>query len=265
VTKAKGLNWLGPALVLALARTGAAAEQSPLREQRVRELRGSVHARLACTDCHPRGVDPVLRPQMEPVNCQACHQPEASIYWESIHGKEAARGNPDVPTCASCHGSHAIAPVTAKESRVSQGNLPQTCSTCHQSVTLSKKYGVPGERYSTYLSSFHGTANRFGQAFAANCASCHGAHNIFPQSDPRSTINPANLVRTCGQCHPNAGENFARGRVHVEATPDNSLGVFVVRTFYYWFIGILVSLFGIHIALDLYGRARRAGRSEGKP
>jgi hypothetical protein len=255
----------GVILSLALARTTRAADQAPLHEQREAQLKQSVHARLACTDCHPRGVDPVLRPKMEPIACGACHPAEAAIYRESIHGMQAAQGNPDVPTCQSCHGSHAIARVSSKSSRVSLENLPQTCSTCHESMVISRKYGIPGRRYSTYLESFHGEANRFGQTTVANCASCHGTHNIFPQSDPRSTIAPRNLVKTCGQCHPHASENFARGKVHVEATPQNSKGVFIVRTFYYWFIGILVSLFALHITLELYGRARRRLRPEVKP
>lgn len=249
----------------ALSFSGWSQPLLPLHQQRQRELAQSVHKNLACTDCHPRGVDPVLRPKMEPVTCGACHPAEAAVYQESIHGQEAAKGNPDVPTCASCHGSHAVAPVSSSESRVSMENLPQTCSACHESLALAQKYGIPGRRYSTYLFSFHGEANRFGQVTVANCASCHGTHNIFPSRDPRSTVNPKNLVRTCGQCHPNATRNFARGKVHVEATPENSKGVFVVRTFYYWFIGTLVALFALHIVLDLYGRGRRRVHPEAKP
>ena len=48
----------------------------------------------------------------------------------------------------------------------------------------------------------------------ANCASCHGVHNIFPSSDPRSTVNKANLQQTCGTCHPNANVEFASITVH---------------------------------------------------
>jgi len=265
VPAARGLIRAALILALAPARTGSAADPLPLPEQRIQELGRSAHANLACTGCHPRGLDQVPRPRMEPVDCGACHEPEAAVYRESIHGVEAGKGNPDVPTCASCHGSHAIAPVSAAESRVSLKNLPQTCSTCHESMAFSKKYGLPSRRYSTYRSSFHGEANRFGQTTVANCASCHGAHNIFPRSDRRSTIAPANLVKTCGQCHPRATDNFARGKVHVEATPQNSMGVFVVRTFYYWFIGILVGLFVLHITFDLFGRARRRLRPEVKP
>ena len=48
-----------------------------------------------------------------------------------------------------------------------------------------------------------------------SCASCHGVHNIFPSSDPRSTVNPKNLAATCGKCHAGAGTRFVIGPVHV--------------------------------------------------
>ena len=50
-----------------------------------------------------------------------------------------------------------------------------------------------------------------GSVTAANCASCHGAHEILPSSDPRSMINPKNLEKTCGQCHPGIGSQVAQG------------------------------------------------------
>ena len=34
-------------------------------------------------------------------------------------------------------------------------------------------------------------------------------------SDPRSTINKANLVQTCGKCHPGANANFAASKMHI--------------------------------------------------
>ena len=43
-------------------------------------------------------------------------------------------------------------------------------------------------------------------------------HNILPPSDPLSTVNPANLVKTCGQCHTGATANFAKGQIHLDPT-----------------------------------------------
>jgi len=75
-------------------------------------------------------------------------------------------------------------------------------------VRLSDEFGVQGNRVSTYLDSYHGLASEGGSLVVANCASCHGVHNIFPSSDPRSTINKANLDVTCGKCHQGVTQKF---------------------------------------------------------
>jgi cytochrome b subunit of formate dehydrogenase len=54
-----------------------------------------------------------------------------------------------------------------------------------------------------------------GSKTAADCASCHGAHEILPSTDPQSPTNKKNLATTCGKCHPGAQERFASGNVHV--------------------------------------------------
>ena len=83
---------------------------------------------------------------------------------------------------------------------------------------------MEGRRETTYLASYHGLAARGGSQVVANCASCHGVHNILPSSDPRSTINHANLARTCGQCHPGVTEKFTAARVHVDAPLSADVG-----------------------------------------
>ena len=53
------------------------------------------------------------------------------------------------------------------------------------------------------------------------------------------------------------------GKVHVEAKKESSLGMYYVRNFYAWFIGLLMLLFVCYIALDVYGRIKRRGRRNG--
>lgn len=100
------------------------------------------------------------------------------------------------------------------------------------------------------MASYHGIALRSGILTAATCVSCHNAHEVLPSSDPRSPTNPANLVQTCGKCHPGASPTFVRGKIHVEAKPEVSPGVFAVRAFYTVFIGLLAFFFLVHILLD---------------
>ena len=91
-----------------------------------------------------------------------------------------------------------------------------TCGRCHGNTTLAAPYNLRADRVPTFADSYHGLAAREGSQTVANCASCHGVHNIFPTSDPRSTVNPANLAHTCGACHPGAAKTFAIGPVHVQ-------------------------------------------------
>src|SRR6202044_2520612 len=91
-----------------------------------------------------------------------------------------------------------------------------TCAGCHQGVRLAQEFGVSANRVSTYNDSYHGLAAEGGSVVVANCSSCHGVHNILPSSDPRSTINPANLDATCGQCHKGVTQKFTRTPVHLQ-------------------------------------------------
>ena len=69
----------------------------------------------------------------------------------------------------------------------------------------------------------------------------------LPASDPRSSIAPANLVKTCGKCHPGSNENFVKYDPH--ADPHNRVKS---PLFYYTylFMNLLLvgtfSFFGIH-------------------
>lgn len=195
-------------------------------------LKGSVHQELLCTSCHPGASE---EPHRLPVTsyraCTSCH-PSAEPYWVSVHGRDFQQGVEAVPNCADCHGSHQIVPVDSETSRVYPTHLPKTCGQCHENSALSERFGVPSERYTTYVDSYHGISLQHGNVVAANCSSCHGSHLILSASDPDSSIHPDNLPETCGQCHPHAGENFTRGKVHVQVSPGGSTGVWTVRLFY---------------------------------
>jgi formate dehydrogenase gamma subunit len=92
------------------------------------------------------------------------------------------------------------------------------CAQCHNNVRMTKEFGIPGGRTDSYNASYHGMANEMGSTRTASCSSCHGTHKILPSSDPASTVNPNNLVKTCGQCHPGANANFAKGKIHLDPT-----------------------------------------------
>jgi cytochrome b subunit of formate dehydrogenase len=95
-------------------------------------------------------------------------------------------------------------------------------------------------------------ASKVGSATVANCASCHGVHNILPSSDPRSTINHANLAKTCGQCHPGANEKFITSKVHLDGTQKADVGTKVlnlISKFYIWLIVVVIGGMVLHNVL----------------
>ncbi|MFQ6671900.1 MAG: hypothetical protein ACE5KY_01265 [Candidatus Tectimicrobiota bacterium] len=226
--------------------------------------RGGLVVTAVCNDCHgSHTILPADDPRSAvhrkniPEDCGKCHAGITEVYWESIHGQAVAAGSPDAPVCTDCHGEHTILKPTDPRSGVSPKNIPTTCSACHEDVKLAAAYNLPPRRLVTYLESYHGVANKFGEAVVANCASCHGAHDIRPSTDPQSSIHKDNLPSTCGKCHPGAGKHFAEGLVHVEATKESLYGKWLVRRFYTIFISILVLLFVSYVALDLLGHWRR--------
>jgi formate dehydrogenase gamma subunit len=121
------------------------------------------------------------------------------------------------------------------------------------------RFNMPLNRVPTYQDSYHGLAAREGRETVANCASCHGVHNIYPSSDPRSTVNRANLGKTCGKCHPDAGQRFAIGHVHTlpPATAGGRVLDFV-KDFYLVLIPTVLGLMFFHNFLDWWRKAKRS-------
>lgn len=218
----------------------------------------------ACVDCHGSHsflpadkLDSPLNKIHIAETCGKCHGEIANTYNESIHGKALAEGLTESPTCTDCHGEHDIRAHLDPESKVFTTNIPTTCSECHASEEIVGKLGLKPERIETFKESFHGIANELGEGSAANCASCHGVHNIFPQDDPRSMINKDRIHETCGQCHDDLPDDFVEGQVHTSADDETSGGKFYVRKFYYIFIPILIVGFIIYRILEYKRRAQR--------
>jgi cytochrome b subunit of formate dehydrogenase/nitrate/TMAO reductase-like tetraheme cytochrome c subunit len=123
-------------------------------------LRASVHGRWlgqdrpvagpTCTDCHG-GVHGLAKAEgrgsaearARSRRCQACHDDPrfteaaglkgdvAVMFRDSIHGRLVALGSEHAPSCADCHGSHAIAPRNDPASPVAAPSKAKTCGQCH--------------------------------------------------------------------------------------------------------------------------------------
>jgi cytochrome b subunit of formate dehydrogenase len=144
---------------------------------------------------------------------------------------------------------------------VNSRHVRETCARCHGDIRLSRRFGLPADRVVSFDASFHGLAAKGGAQTVANCASCHGVHNILPSSNPQSTINPRNLPATCGKCHVQAGHRFALGSIHQLPGRGEPALVRWVRVVYLALIPSLMGLLFLHNAGDWLRKLRRRGRS----
>ena len=227
-----------------------------------------------CTDCH--GTHEILRasdPKSPisklnvPATCGQCHTDVANTFMQSIHGQAIARGNELAPACTDCHGIHTIKASSNPNSPVAGQNLSRDiCARCHEGVRLSQEFGVPSNRVTSYFDSYHGLAAEGGSVVAANCSSCHGVHDILPSSDPRSTINRANLDATCGKCHKGVTQKFTRTPVHlqdgVRSTDIGSVVVRWVRWIYIPLILIVIGAMFLHNAIIWRSKAVARRRTQ---
>jgi cytochrome b subunit of formate dehydrogenase len=204
-----------------------------------------------CTVCHGSAHE-LLSPISQafrtavPDLCGMCHSEIAEQYRASVHGQVLARGVTQAPLCTDCHGAHRILKHTNESSPVNGAHIRDTCGSCHGNVRLTRKFGLPSDRLVSFDSSYHGLAAKAGSQTVANCASCHGVHDILPSSDPKSTINPRNLAKTCGQCHPGAGTRFAIGQVHLTEGNGEPAALRWVREFYWLVIPVTIGLMLLH-------------------
>ena len=231
--------------------------------------KGGIYVAATCNDCHSTGgtAHKILGPGSQessinhfniPFTCGVCHKGIEADFWDGIHGKLVARGETDAPVCTDCHGEHGILSPDDPRSPVSRSKVAeQTCSPCHESAVLNEKYGLETDRLTTFIDSYHGLKSKAGDTHVANCASCHGVHRILPSSDPTSTVNPANLQHTCGECHPNISEKMAASPIHgVGGQGLRTPAAEFIEKIYIVAIAVIIGLMILHWVIDLWHHLR---------
>jgi cytochrome b subunit of formate dehydrogenase len=217
-----------------------------------------------CSDCHgshemQKGSDPnsfVSKTRIAET-CGKCHSEIENTYKESEHGKALAKGVISSATCTDCHGEHTILSPGDPKSATAASNISgKVCTPCHSSVKLTQKYGMPGQRYESFADSYHGLAAKGGDVEVANCASCHGFHDIKSSIDPKSKTNKANLVATCGSCHPGANLNFTKGNVHLTTKQEDNPVLYFISTGYVILIVLIISGMLLHNILDFVKKSK---------
>ena len=194
-----------------------------------------------CTDCH--GVHDI-RPSGEanssvsrlhvPDTCGKCHKE----VLQAVSGEHTWQGSGErCEERARLHGLPRRASASASHRRPIRRSIPThvvaTCSKCHENAKIQRRYGLPANRLSSYISSYHGVANKYGDVTVANCATCHGAHDVLPSSDPSPALTRRTCRKPAASAIPGAGKNFADRLIHVVPTPkhdaDRVLGAHVLH------------------------------------
>jgi cytochrome b subunit of formate dehydrogenase len=205
-----------------------------------------------CADCH--GSHMVL-PSKDPRSlvyrgniagtCGVCHVGVTETYETSIHGQEAAKGNPKAPICTDCHRSHSIGRTDVPEF---MGDIVLECGQCHDQPPpgSTRKTSL----YETYRRSYHGQVNKLGSNRAARCSDCHGAHNIRKISDPQSQLSAGNRVDTCRRCHPQANAKFAQFDPHADYRDGQGFPLLhAVWLYFMIMMSFAFGFFGLHSLL----------------
>ena len=163
----------------------------------------SVHADIGCIECHTDCDELPHNIRVEPAQCQSCHPDESAAYAGSVHGKAIAGGDRKAAHCYDCHGRHDILSSANELSSTYKLRLPNTCAKCHSNPELMAEVRVhQPDAANQYIDSMHGRGLMLsGLIIAPSCNDCHGVHEMWPASDPRSKIARENVPTTCGHCH----------------------------------------------------------------
>lgn len=237
-------------------------------------LKSDEHDPVSCTSCHGNeGSAHKILPTGNPASvinhfsiadtCGNCHKSIKQDYLEGIHGILMLRGKTNSPTCTNCHGEHLILSPTDTRSSVSVSHVAEgTCIPCHESAAMSEKYGLPAGQLVSFIDRYHGLKSKTGGEAVANCSSCHEAHRILSQGDPKSTIHPDNLQKTCGKCHDDISRSLANTPIHEPQNYKVKGWPLVFTVIYYILISVTVIAMILYIVLDFWRHIRNMTKKE---
>jgi cytochrome b subunit of formate dehydrogenase len=187
-----------------------------------------------------------------PYTCGKCHTEELKIYRNSVHGEEVLQiGNAKAAVCSDCHGGMNIQDPFKPETQLA---ITKNCGKCHK------------EEWESYLDTYHGQVNKLGFTFTAKCFNCHGSHNIQRVRSPKSSVFPANRLKTCQNCHANATPGFLSFEPHAN-TYDFARYPYtwLSSKFMLLLLGGVFSFFWTHSALWYYREFRDHQQKKHRP
>jgi predicted CXXCH cytochrome family protein len=150
-----------------------------------------------CARCHSN--EEIMRNQFH--SSLPLHQREQ--LEKSVHGGLSINGKERIAQCTTCHGAHGILRVSNPRAPVNPLNVPKTCARCHADAAYMRLYNpaLAVDQLEKYRTSIHGQRNAAGDTNVAECASCHGSHDILHVTDVKSRVYATKIPATCAHCH----------------------------------------------------------------
>ncbi len=187
----------------------AAGRQSVDTLQQAKPTQEPGVANEACLQCHAGENQTHKMPNGDEISLTVSE----SDYRASVHGRGGY-------ACVQCHTdirSYPHPQYSANTARDLTLKLNEACRNCHATL------------YTKAQNSVHATARAAGNAEAAICTDCHGAHNIQRLTDPAThKLLPQTrlwIPQTCDKCHSAIYEKY-KTSVHGSALLDeNNLDV----------------------------------------
>jgi hypothetical protein len=143
--------------------------------------------------------------------CLKCHMAEENMPKDFIPNDIHLQSG---LSCAGCHGGdptyedmdEAMSPKAGYTGVPSKAEIPKFCGRCHSDIKIMREYQprISVDQVSQYYTSNHGQKLKLGDNKVADCISCHTGHGILSAKDPRSTVYPLNIPKTCNKCHGDA-------------------------------------------------------------
>jgi len=213
------------------------------------QYRDSIHGRAltqmglivapSCNDCHgvhdiKRSIDRDSRTSHANVakTCGTCHLGIEQLYDQSVHGQLLVKGERRGPVCSDCHTAHQIEAPTAASFKAASD---LRCGRCHE------------DRLAHYRETYHGKAMALGRPNVASavaaCYDCHGHHDVFPVSDPRSRLSKERILGTCRQCHAGVGPKFTAYQPH--ANPLDAAHYPLLHQVFLFMTALLIGVFAV--------------------
>jgi predicted CXXCH cytochrome family protein len=149
-----------------------------------------------CTSCH--SDEQKMKRYSSNIQVDQYKKLENSVHFQPSNNNEGP-----IADCVTCHSVHDIKSVDDPGSKVYPTKVVKLCGSCHSNANFMKNYNasLPVDQVIKYKTSKHGMLNAKGDPNVAECASCHGHHEIYAVNDSRSHVYATNIPKVCSSCH----------------------------------------------------------------